>query len=316
MSKNIKRVLVVGGTGYIGGYLVDLLMNRQDFNVIVYDNLLYEFQYLKNVPFIFGDVRNTKRLKDILMYCDVVIWLAGIVGDAACNVDKRLTYEVNVNSVKWLVDNYDGKIIYTSTCSVYGKNDNLLDEDSPVNPLSYYAETKLEAEQYIIKYANNPLIFRLGTLFGQGDNYSRIRFDLVVNIFSLMAARGEPLIVIGKEQWRPIIHVKDVGNAIVHGLINNLHGLYVIHDLNLTLENIAKTVRLYTGASIIYKDSISSDLRNYKVDSKKFRNTGWLPLYTLEDGIYEIINLVQSNRVKYVNNSIYSNANYIKENYE
>jgi nucleoside-diphosphate-sugar epimerase len=310
----MKNVLVVGGAGYIGGYVVDLLSSNNSLYVTCYDNLLYEFQYLKKIPFIFGDVRNYSKLSEILRHFDVVIWLAAIVGDVACNVNKTLTREINIDSVKWLVENYHGKIIYASTCSVYGKNDGLLDENSPVNPLSYYAETKLIAENYVLKHSDS-LVFRLGTLFGQGDNYSRVRFDLVTNVFSMRAARGEPLMVIGGEQWRPVIHVKDVGEAIIHGLDSNLSGLYVLHNSNHTLMEIATLVKQHSGARIIASDIHPEDLRNYRVNSIKFRNTGWSPSYSLQYGIIEIMNLVQSQRIKYVDDNIYSNAKYMKEQY-
>ena len=310
----MKNVLVVGGAGYIGGYVVDLLSSNNSLYVTCYDNLLYEFQYLKKIPFIFGDVRNYSKLSEILRHFDVVIWLAAIVGDVACNVNKTLTREINIDSVKWLVENYHGKIIYASTCSVYGKNDGLLDENSPVNPLSYYAETKLIAENYVLKHPDS-LVFRLGTLFGQGDNYSRVRFDLVTNVFSMRAARGEPLMVIGGEQWRPVIHVKDVGEAIIHGLDSNLSGLYVLHNSNHTLMEIATLVKQHSGARIIASDIHPEDLRNYRVNSIKFRNTGWSPSYSLQYGIIEIMNLVQSQRIKYVDDNIYSNAKYMKEQY-
>ena len=311
----MTSILVVGGAGYIGGYLVDILSALPNTYVAVYDNLLYEVQYLKKVPFIFGDVRNHEKLKTILPHYDVVIWLTAIVGDQACQVDAQLTREINVDSVKWLVDNYTGKIVYASTCSVYGRNDDLLDEDSPVSPLSDYARTKLEAEQYIVAHAKNYLIFRLGTLFGQGDEYSRIRFDLVVNVLSMRAARGEPLSVYGGEQWRPLLHVKDVGEAMVYGLQKGLTGLYVLSRANHTLLALAELIRQVSGARIITSPLPTEDMRNYRVSAKKMRDTGWEPQYLLSQGIFEIINLVQSQRIKFVNDSIYSNGAYIKELY-
>ena len=160
------NVLVVGGAGYLGGAVTDLLMDSQ-YNVRVYDSLLYEEEYRKPVDFVFGDVRDAVLLKPQLQWADVVVWLAAIVGDGACAADPELTVDVNEGSVVWLVRNFDRRIIFTSTCSVYGANEGVLDEDSPLNPLSLYARTKLNAERHL---ANSPaIIFRLGTLFGVAD---------------------------------------------------------------------------------------------------------------------------------------------------
>ena len=121
-----------------------LLQNK----VSVLDNLLYEERYLRDVEFFNVDVRNIEELSKIIHNYDTVIVLAGLVGDAACAVDPSMTRDINITHVKWVADNYKGKIVYTSTCSVYGKNDDLIDETATPNPLSVYAETKLEAEQY------------------------------------------------------------------------------------------------------------------------------------------------------------------------
>ena len=154
----MKRVLIVGGCGYVGGHLTDCL--RQEYDVTVYDNLLYENHYLKKISFIFGDVRDRDKLSRLLPKFDIVIWLAAVVGDGACARDPYLAQAINEDSVKWLVDNYSGKIVFMSTCSVYGINNELIDESAEVNPLSVYARTKLAAEQYIVKNAKDYLIFR------------------------------------------------------------------------------------------------------------------------------------------------------------
>src|SRR4051812_29233027 len=101
MSKNI---LLVGGAGYIGGYLTDLLVDN-GYLVTVYDNLMYETRFLKRIDFVKGDIRDYKKLGELLPQYDVVIWLAAIVGDGACTVDPKLTQEINSDTVKWLVKN-------------------------------------------------------------------------------------------------------------------------------------------------------------------------------------------------------------------
>jgi nucleoside-diphosphate-sugar epimerase len=127
-----SKILVVGGCGYIGGFLTDLLTN-QAYDVTVYDSLLYETRYLKNVNFIRGDIRDTEKLEKIIHDYDTVVWLAALVGDGACAVDLELTKRINFDAVKWLVDNFKGKIVFTSTCSVYGANNDLIDETATPN---------------------------------------------------------------------------------------------------------------------------------------------------------------------------------------
>jgi len=308
------NILIVGGAGYIGGYLTD---SFHDNNVLVYDNLLYENMYLKDVAFRFGDVRDTDNLSNTIKEFkpDVVIWLAAIVGDGACQINPVLTDEVNYESVKWICDNYSGKIIFTSTCSVYGVNNDLIDESAIPNPLSVYASTKLKAEQYLLSNHEDCLIFRLGTLYGLGDLHSRIRLDLVANILTLKATLGEPLSIFGGEQWRPLLHVRDVSTAINHGLDNNIKGLFNLHGENHTIKNLAeKIVESVASDGIInYINMPFEDLRNYRVTSDRFRGTGWVPQYTLEDGIASLSKLIGENRIKNTDNTLFSNEKFLKE---
>src|SRR5512137_181598 len=166
----MKNILVVGGAGYIGGCLTDLLRS-QGHHVTVVDRLLYEERFLKDVPFVFADVRDTDALVAIHQKYDTIIWLAAIVGDGACAQDPEVTFEVNYHAVKRFLERTKRRIIFPSTCSVYGAQDGLLTEESPTNPLSAYAESKLMAEKVVLDHGG--LAFRLGTLFGLGDNFSR-----------------------------------------------------------------------------------------------------------------------------------------------
>jgi len=312
----MKKILIVGGAGYIGGALVDLLSNNSGYSTTVLDSLIYEDRYLKNVDFINADVRDLEKYKTKLNQYDTVVFLAALVGDPACAVDKQLSYDINVVPVKWLADNYKGKIVFTSTCSVYGKNDDLIDETAIPNPLSVYAETKLEAEQYLHNTRPDSLIFRLGTLYGIGDTHSRLRLDLVVNVLTLKASLGQQLHVFGGEQWRPLLHVRDVGEAICYGIQHNLSGIFNLSERNATMRDIAEAiVTQIPSATVQYSDIPFEDMRNYKVKNEKVLATGWRPTLSLVDGISELFNIFNEKRVKEPNDSIYHNGNYIKKLY-
>lgn len=309
-----KKMLIVGGAGYVGGYMTDLFNSDIQYDVTVYDSLLYERQYLKDVKFIFGDIRDTEKLSKIINDYDVIVWLAALVGDGACAINKILTYQINYEPVKWLVDNYSkGMIVFMSTCSVYGINNNIVDEASVTNPISEYATTKLLAEQYIVAHAKEYLIFRLGTLYGIGDIYSRIRLDLVVNTLTLKATRGEPLTVFGGQQWRPILHVKDVSNAVQYCLKRDIRGLYVLSERNVEINSLAKEIqKIIPGTKVTYQDMKFEDLRDYKVNNEKINATGWKPFLTLDDGIKQLNQIFVEKRVTDTANPVFSNVNYLR----
>jgi len=311
-----KKVLIVGGCGYIGGFLTDHL-TKNGYNVTVYDNLLFESRFMKPCSFIFGDIRDHEKLNSIINNYDVVVWLAGLVGDGACAVNPELTKELNVDSVKWLVDNFKGKIVFPSTCSVYGVNNDLISEDAPPNPLSLYAATKLEAEEYVLKKRPDSLVFRLGTLFGVGDLHSRLRLDLVANILSMKAAMCKPLTVFGGEQWRPLLHVRDVSTAILHGLENDTEGLYNLSYKNFIISDLTKEIqKVIPECTVSYTKMKFEDLRNYKVTNQKMLDTGWEPCYNIEVGIRQVSQLILDSRVKNVEDLVYSNAAYMRKLYE
>jgi nucleoside-diphosphate-sugar epimerase len=304
------KVLIVGGAGYLGGALTDILL-KTSHDIRVYDGLLFEEAYLKEVPFVFGDIRNRKRLKEQLDWADAVVWLAALVGDGACALNPEITIEINQESVKWLSQNFDGRIIFMSTCSVYGARDGELDESSPTNPLSAYAVTKLAAESYLKD--KNAMIFRLGTLFGLGDNYSRIRLDLVVNTMTVRAITEGKLRVFGGEQYRPLLHVKDAAQVIADNLETKHTGIFNVHKENIRILDLARLVeKSVPGVSLDIVDTSFEDSRNYKATSDKAVKTfGFKPKYDAKQGIKEVKRLIEEGRIKDYNNPRYSNQGYL-----
>jgi len=305
------NILVVGGAGYVGGGIVDKL--KQTHNVTVYDSLIYEESYRKDVNFVYGDIRDHDKLLPLLKENDAVIWLAALVGDGACSINPELTFEINSESVKFLANNFDKRVIFLSTCSVYGAQEGLLDESSTINPLSEYASSKVQAEEYLSD--SNAIIFRLGTLFGISDEFSRIRLDLVVNILVTKALTEGKLTVFGGEQWRPLLHVVDVANAIAHTIESDVTGIFNLHYKNFKIIDIAQAIIEKVPAASIETTPIKfQDARNYQVSSEKlYKESGFKASTNLSKGIEEIYDLISNNRIKNVHHNRYSNQNFLEE---
>jgi len=304
------NILVVGGAGYIGGAVTDTLQ-ATNHKVRVYDSLLYEESYRKPIEFIYGDVRDYEHLRTQLEWADAVVWLAALVGDGACAINPQLSMEINQNTVRWLCENYDGRIIFTSTCSVYGAQDGILTEGSPTKPLSVYATTKLAAEEYLKD--KNTMIFRLGTLFGISDLFARLRLDLVVNVLTVRAALEGELTVFGGEQFRPLMHVRDVARAIVDYIETEYTGIYNLHRQNVRIVDLAYQIRNHFPDTVVTRTDVEfQDTRNYRVSSDKIRSQlGWRPVFSIDDGIIEIKELIETRRLKDVSNPRYANQTFL-----
>lgn len=309
----MARVLVTGGAGYVGGWLTDRAIEAGH-DVRVYDLLLYEDRYLKEVPFVAGDVLDYDRLRPQVEWADVVVWLAGLVGDPACALDPTLTDKINVASVRWLCDAFDGRIVFPSTCSVYGAQEDELDESSPVSPLSLYAESKFEAERLLLERHPDSLIFRLATLAGLGDSYSRIRLDLVVNLLVVRARLVGELQVFGGDQYRPLLHVRDVATAVVPHLESGASGIYNLGTENITILQLAqRVVDRVGGAEISVVDVPFQDTRNYKVSTARARQElNFAPEYSVNNAIDQIAELIDQGRVKDLSMSQFSNLEALR----
>lgn len=307
-----KKILVVGGCGYVGGVIVDLLLKVKNFDIEVYDNLLYEETFRKNCKFIYGDIRDKVFFKKNCNKYDCIIWLAALVGDGACSINPELTEEINYKSLLVIKKYYKKKLIFFSTCSVYGNQNIVLNENSKTNPLSLYASSKLKVENLFKN--SNAIIFRLGTLFGLSDEFSRIRMDLVVNTLCAKAFYDKKLTVFGGEQYRPLLHVKDVARATMLAIKSKHKGIYNLSFQNMKILDIAKLIQKKFPKVKIIKTKIKfQDARNYRVDTRKsLKELGFKAIYNIEHGIDELKKLLVEKRIKNINDPRYTNQKYLE----
>jgi nucleoside-diphosphate-sugar epimerase len=296
---NNKRVLITGGAGYLGSTLTELLLNK-GYKVDVLDDLslkqtsLFHLCHNKNFNLIHTSVIDFDYLASIIPNYDIIIPLAAIVGAPACNLDKELATKVNFGHIKVIVDNLkpNQKLLMPNTNSQYGSSDKIITEDSPFNPLSHYAKTKCDAENYILE-SGNGICFRLATVFGSSP---RMRTDLLVNDFVHKAIVDGYLVLFQAHFKRNYIHVKDIANTFLFGIenydkMNNDVFNVGLSTANLSKRELADKVKEYFPKLVIVENDFTSDFdnRNYIVSNDKLESYGWKPEYTINDGIEELI---------------------------
>lgn len=320
-------VLVLGGAGYIGSLTVEQLL-RSGHRVRVLDRLMYgskslaPFMSSPNFEMLEGDVTDIAKLTAAMRHASAVIHLAGLVGDPACAVDRDFTRHANIiatRMAKEVAQSLDvHRFIFASSCSVYGASDHEMREEDTVNPVSLYAETKVDSERELLYSVRDDFfvtILRFATVFGHSP---RPRFDLVANLFAAQAMSNGVITVIGPDQWRPFVHVRDLARAIVTVLDARPEVVqsqtYNVGDnrLNMTIGQLGELVRR-TAAP--YRDvevrvhGGEDDRRNYRVSFDKIRShLGFLAETMLDDGVREMIEHFQAGRYTDFRDPIYSNV--------
>ncbi len=283
------NVLLVGGLGYIGSVLYDII-KEEGWNVEILDNHLYKELEPTNV-FIEADTRNKEVIKKIIQNQDVVVNLAAIVGDPACLIDTNLAIDINcigTRHVAEICNKYNKKIVHISTCSIYGSEPNVIvSEENEGFPIDFYGQTKYTQERIVRDICSEDFcILRLGTAYGLSP---RMRYDLVVNTFAARAVKYNKITVFGGEQERPFVHIRDISRAIVHVIKNKLNGIYNLRGENLSLLKLSEIVKEITNCQVEINKNIS-DKRSYMVDSSKLLKTGFEFKYTIAYAIEEIKN--------------------------
>lgn len=284
-KKIIKKILVVGGLGYIGSILVkDLLQLGYKVNIldINYYGCYFSKETLKNpkLKIFYGDCENKKILDKAMIGCSDVIHLGEIVGDPAVNINQNFSiknnYENTVLVMSECIKKNINKFIFMSSCSVYGNVSHICTEKSKLNPVSLYAKCKIECEKSILAFKSKefcPVILRLSTVYGDSP---RKRFDLVANRFVLMAIKKIKISLFGANSWRPFISVNDVSrvlikvlkakNTIVRNQIFNVGG----SEENYRIIDIIKTIKKHIPIDYEFSKKIE-DTRNYIVSFDKIK---------------------------------------------
>lgn len=325
----MKKILVTGGAGYIGSFVVNGLLDK-GYEVVVLDALLYgekgleSFVHRDGVTFIKGDITDAAKVEESLNGVEKVIALAAIVGDPACSVNEEMTWKINYESVKLLTDlsikHGVSRFVFASSCSVYGSNEKVkfLTEDSELNPVSIYAETRILSEEYILSKQEliSPVILRLSTVFGLSP---RMRFDLAINIMTAKAVNNGVIDVFGGNQWRPFVHVRDVANAFIAATETDDHHVrgQVFNagstDSNYQIEDIAKIIAEEIPGTSINNNSTLVDQRNYNVIFDKIhKKLNFKSQFSVRDGVHEIAAWLRSEKPD-ISRKEYSNYAVWKE---
>jgi len=291
-------VLVVGGAGYIGSVLCHLLIERGR-RVRVLDSLVYggeaiaDLRHHPNFEFQRGDCRNIEDSIRAMSGVSAVIHLAAIVGDPACDLDRRTALEVNYCSTRMLIEIAKGqgiaRFLFASSCSVYGATDVLMDENSSVVPVSLYGRTKADSERALLDAATagfHPVVLRLATIFNG-------------------------------RQWRPFLHVRDAARGFIAVLDSPLGAVggevFNLGDnrLNFTLEDVAAEIGAAFPETRIERAD-NADARNYRVSFDKIRGRlGFECSLTLADGIRELKTALESGRIADYEDILYHNQRFL-----
>jgi nucleoside-diphosphate-sugar epimerase len=295
------KILITGGAGYLGSKLTETLLSQGHY-VIVYDNLFFGstgvIPFLDNSKYKFiKDTISNFRLIETMVKDDVdyIIHLAAIVGEPSCKQYESSVYKVNTGATNWISEcayNYDIPLLFLSTCSNYGKTGKIVTEDSPLEPLGLYANSKIQAEEIVLN--NNQLILRMSTLFG--ISY-RVRYDITINEFVYQYYKDKLLKVYGEDTWRPYLHIQDACNMIIQCMEKDLRGVYNVgfNDLNYQKKEIVNKIVDFLGeGKLKYVDF--DDPRNYKVSFNKIeKELDFKYKFTVEDGIKEVYEQIQKN---------------------
>ena len=327
----VRKVLVIGGAGYLGSVLVRKLLEK-GFFVRVLDNLTFGNDGIKELfsnnrfELFEGDIRKIDDVVRAIIGMDAVVHLAAIVGDSASSIEPISTVETNYLATKLIAETCKhhqvNRLVFASSCSVYGANSYVADESTELNPVSLYARTKIKSEEGLLEMSDEnfaPCILRMATLFGVSP---RMRFDLVVNLLTAKALNEKEITIFGGNQFRPLVHVEDAAQAYIdclrapiekiRGQVFNVgadSGNYRIIDLG------RKIKELVPEAKLVVEKKEADDIRTYKVSFEKIsKELGFAARKTVDNGVKEIRAAFEEELFDDYSSEKYSVYSYLKKN--
>lgn len=328
-AKLSKRILVIGGAGYIGSHVARQLLDK-GFQVRVLDLVLFGEESIQdllenpNFELIKGDFRHVGKVVEACRDVMAVVHLGAVVGDPACAYDEDYTKEVNYAATRMIREICRGagirRFVFASTCSVYGASDEIADERSQLNPVSLYAQTKIDSERAILEVEDEefcPTILRFATVFGLS---SRPRFDLVINIVTAMAVKEGKCAIFGGSQWRPFVHVSDLARAVVkviespEDLVNRETFNVGDDELNMQLSEVGDAIeKLFPDVEVVRQEE-DVDRRNYRVSFQKIRDIlDFRCQVSVEEGIQELKEALETGKIEDFRATQYSNLALLKD---
>ena len=295
------NIFVTGGAGYIGSVLVPKLL-LAGYGVTVLDNFMFGQGSLAECcgfdafEVVRGDCRDEKLVKNLLAKADIVIPLAALVGAPLCKNDPIGTRTINQEVVEMLcrLASTQQKFLMPVSNSGYGigERDKYCTEESPLNPISLYGVTKVNAEKAVLERENS-VTFRLATVFGMS---SRMRTDLLVNDFTYRALHDRAVVVFEGHFKRNYIHIRDVANVFLHALQNfeKMRGKAYnvgLDDANLSKLELCQAIQRHLPDFVYLEAPIGEDpdKRDYIVSNARLVSTGFKPEWSLDSGIKELI---------------------------
>lgn len=321
----MTTVLVTGGAGYVGSMLVRDLLG-DNYTVVVADSLLFGGESIVDLlshpgfTFVKCDVAEPEQLEALFAAhdFDAVVHLAAIVGDPACKnqpeVAERIMWDGSTHLFELCEEHGVSQFLFASTCSNYGRmdGDTVVSEDSPLRPVSLYAELKVRFERYLLERDTTVryTILRFATVYGLSQ---RPRFDLTVNEFTRDAVLTGTLDIYGQHFWRPYCHVRDVAQAVllvlksdekrVCGLAFNVGA----NDENYQKSMIAEEIGRLVTVTVNYVDK-QEDPRDYRVNFDRISDLGFQPRLRLPDGIQEVAGAIRDGMIRDPYSTQYRNS--------
>lgn len=312
-----KKILLIGGAGYVGTMLAEDLSREHD--VGVYDLFIYGDNFVStNIKKFRGDIRNIDLLKKVVKSFDTVIHLACISNDPSFDLNpelgKSINYDCFEQQVKICKDNGIKKFIYASSSSVYGVKKNIdVDENASLEPLTDYSIFKAKCEEVLLKHHNKDFIctvLRPATVCGFS---LRQRLDLVVNILTNHAYNEKKITIFGGKQLRPNINIKDMIDA--YKIILNSENSLVAKEIfnvgfeNYSVEKLSNIVESNFKEKIKINKIKSNDDRSYHISSKKISKIlNFTTKYNIDEAVKGLINAFKNNKLKDpLNNEMYFN---------